>query len=90
MYVADTHLYTWLKRVKVKQSSLSKETTQWARLEPQTSRSGVQGVNRLATHASTMKLLMWPIVQKMLCPAFLLLPLVFMLCKLSYIIMKLA
>ena len=58
MYVAGTHLYTcaattWVKRDKVELSFLSKKTTQWARLEPRTSRSGVLGVNRSTTHAST-------------------------------------
>ena len=38
-YDAGTHLYTWVKRDKVEYSSLSKETTRRARLEPQTSRS---------------------------------------------------
>ena len=46
-YVAGTHLYTWLKRDNVELSSLSKETTR--RAKP--SRSGVQGINRSATHA---------------------------------------
>ena len=41
-----THLNNWVKRDKVERSSLSKETTRRARLEPQTSRSGVWGVNR--------------------------------------------
>ena len=41
-----THLNNWVKRDKVEWSSLSKETTRRARLEPQTSRSGVWGVNR--------------------------------------------
>ena len=52
-YVARTHLYTWVKRDKVKLSSLSKETMGRARLEPSASRSVVQGVNRLVTHPST-------------------------------------
>ena len=51
-YVAGTHLYTWVKRDKVELSSLSKEKTRRARLEPRTSRSRVRGVNRSATHAS--------------------------------------
>ena len=53
-YVTGTHWYTWVKRDKMDWSSLSKETMQWARLEPWTSRSGVRGVNYLVTHASTM------------------------------------
>ena len=31
-YVVVTHLYTWVRRDRVKRSSLYKETTQWARL----------------------------------------------------------
>ena len=50
-YVASTHLYTWVKRDKVEQSSLSKETTRGERLEPWISRSGVRGVNHLATQS---------------------------------------
>ena len=55
-YAAGTHLYTWVKRDKVASKPgifLSKETTQRVRLEPWTSRSGVRGVNRTITHAST-------------------------------------
>ena len=40
-YVAGTHLYTLVKRDKLEYSSLSKETMQWARPEPRTSRSRV-------------------------------------------------
>ena len=32
-YVAGTHLYSLIKRDKVEYSSLSKETTRWARLD---------------------------------------------------------
>ena len=39
----------------MEKSSLSKETTRRARLEPRISRFGVRGVNRSATHASAMK-----------------------------------
>ena len=46
-HVADTHLYAWMKRDKVEESSLSKKTTRRARPEPRTSRSGVY---RSATH----------------------------------------
>ena len=42
-YVAGTHLYKWVKRDKVRQSSLSNETTRWARLSP--GFPGVRGVN---------------------------------------------
>ena len=52
-YVAGTHLSIWVKRDKVEYTSLSKETTRQARLEPRTSRSRVRGVNHSATHAST-------------------------------------
>ena len=55
-YAAGTHLYTWVKRDKVASKPgifLSKETTRRVRLEPWTSRSGVRGVNRTITHAST-------------------------------------
>ena len=52
-YVARTHLYTWVKRDKVKLSSLSKETMGRARLEPSACRSVVQGVNHLVTHPSS-------------------------------------
>ena len=50
-YVGGSHLYTWVKRDKGKESSLSKETTRRPRLEPQISR--FRGVNHSATHAST-------------------------------------
>ena len=60
-YVARTHLYTWVKRDKVKLSSLSKETMGRARLEPSASRSVVQGVNRLVTHPST-SIVRWSII----------------------------
>ena len=53
--VTPQHLYTWVGRDKVQLSSLSKETTRRARLEPWTSRSGVRGVNRSATHASSSR-----------------------------------
>ena len=46
-HVAGTHLYTWVKRDKGEESSLSKKTTRRARPEPRTSRSGVY---RSATH----------------------------------------
>ena len=52
-YVSGTHLCNWVKRDKVEQSSLSKETMRQARLEPWTSRSAVRVVNRSSTHAST-------------------------------------
>ena len=52
-YVAGTHLYTLVREEKESGVKfLSKETTRRARLEPQTSRSGVRGVNHWATHAS--------------------------------------
>ena len=51
-YVAGTHLYTWVKRDKVEQSSLSKETMQRERFEAWISRSRVRGVNHLATQSS--------------------------------------
>ena len=47
---SHTHLNNWVKRDKVEWCSLSKETTRRARLEPQTSRSGVWGVNRSPSH----------------------------------------
>ena len=47
---SHSHLNNWVKRDKVEWSSLSKETTRRARLEPQTSRSGVWGVNRSPSH----------------------------------------
>ena len=40
------------RQTKWNKGSLSKKTTRRAMLEPRTSRSGVQGVNRYATHAS--------------------------------------
>ena len=43
-----------VKRDKVEHSLLSKETTRWVKLELQTSRSGVWGVELLATQASFM------------------------------------
>ena len=50
-YVAGTH--TMVKRDKVEKRFSSKKTAQPARLEPRTSRCGVQSVNHPATHAST-------------------------------------
>ena len=50
-------LYMWVqKRDKVEKSSLSKETMPLVRLEPRPSRSGVWGINSLATHASATRL----------------------------------
>ena len=40
------------RETKWNKGSLSKKTTRRAMLEPRTSRSGVQGVNRYTTHAS--------------------------------------
>ena len=42
---------------------MSKETTQWARFEPQTSRSGMRGVNHSATRTSTK----WTIILSSSC-----------------------
>ena len=61
-YVAGTHLYTWVKRDKVKLSSLCKETMRRARFEPSASRSVVQGVNRFITHPSTSISVSWSII----------------------------
>ena len=47
---SHTHLNNCVKRDKVEWCSLSMETTRRARLEPQTSRSGVWGVNRSPSH----------------------------------------
>ena len=49
LYVAGTHLYTWVKRDKVDSEvpCLWKQRD-WRGLNP-----GVRAVNRLATHAST-------------------------------------
>ena len=53
MYVAGTHLYTWVERDNVGQSLLSKETTRWKGLamgvEPPTFRSEVQRADHYTT-----------------------------------------
>ena len=51
MYLASTHLYTWVERDNVGQSILSKETTRWQGLgvEPPTFRSEVQRTNHYTT-----------------------------------------